>query len=206
MSPRRSKPIDWEEARARIARATAAIEGSLELSPERARAVLDERARAMAQMPAAPPPADRLHVVTFALASERYAVEANHVREIARLTAYEPVPGTPEFVLGITSLRGEITMIVDLRRFFGVPIKGLTDLSRLVVLGTEHAEFGVLADEALGVTDLRRQDLAPPPASVAGIGREYLRGVTREALILLDAAALIGDRRLFVDQGGNQDR
>jgi len=55
----------------------------------------------------------------------------------------------------------------------------VTDLSRVVVLGGERAEFGVLADAAHEVVTLRTEEVLEPPGSVAGIGREYLRGVTR---------------------------
>jgi methyl-accepting chemotaxis protein len=48
---RRGEAIDWQGVRQRLARATAAMEESLRLSPERARAVLAERARALARAP-----------------------------------------------------------------------------------------------------------------------------------------------------------
>ncbi|MBC7818114.1 MAG: hypothetical protein IAG10_14590 [Planctomycetaceae bacterium] len=47
---------------------------------------------------------------------------------------------------------------------------------------------------------MRREELLEPPGSVTGIGREYLRGVTRDALIVLDGAVLLQDARLFIDQ------
>jgi purine-binding chemotaxis protein CheW len=204
MTPRPPTPaggIDWQKLRERLARACAATEGSVRLSPERARAVMEERARTLARVPPRPPhAAEVLEIVTFALAGERYAVETRHVREVVRPAALTPVPGAPDFLVGLHNLRGDILAVFDLRRFFGVADREATDLSRVIVLGGERAEFGALADAVHEVTTLRIDEVHEPPASVGGAGRGYLRGVTAGALVVLDGAALLRDGRLFIDQ------
>ena len=67
-------------------------------------------------------------------------------------------------------------------------------------MGESRTEFGMLADDVQEVAVLRRADVLEPPASIQGTGREYLLGVTGEALIVLDGAVLLRDGRLFVDQ------
>lgn len=205
MTTRRPEPgrrIDWDEARRRLARAAGATEAASRLSPERAREVLDERARALARVPSAAPRASEiLEAAIFALGNERYGVETRFVREVVRLTDFTPLPGAPAFLAGVMNLRGEIVALIDLRAFFALPARGLTDLARVLVLGDGRAEFGVLTDAAEEVVALRVEDVHPPPESAVGVGREYLRGVTADALIVLDGAALLRDGRLFVDQG-----
>lgn len=193
--------FDWAAVRERLARAQAATAPALELTPERARALMDERARLLARVAdEGPASSEVLETLTFALGHERYAVESKHVREVVRLVDFTPVPGAPEFLLGVMNLRGEVLAIVDLRKFFGVQKQGLTDLARVVVLGAAHAELGVLADEAHELRVLSVAELLEPPGSVAGIGREYLLGVTKDALIVLDGVRLLADPRLFIDQ------
>jgi purine-binding chemotaxis protein CheW len=197
----RATSIDWKQVRERLARVLTATEESLRLSPDRARAVLEERARALARVPpAVTRAAEVIEVVTFALANELYAIETRFVRGVVRLTDYTPLPGAPPFLVGVLNLRGDILAVMDLRTFFNVGGKGLTDLARVLVLGTERPEFGVLADAALEVRTLRIDDVLDAPSSVAGIGREYLRGLTQEALIVLDGAGLLQDKRLFIDE------
>lgn len=199
--PNPGEAINWEKVRKRLARATAATEEVVILSPERGRAVMEARAHDLARLPPeAARDAEIVEVVCFVLANERYAVETRHVREVKALTEYTPIPGAPPFLLGVINLRGEILAVIDLRKFFGVAERGVTDLSRVIVLGGERAEFGVLADAAHEVMTLRTEELLEPPGSVAGIGREYLRGVTKDALIVLDGAVLLADGRLFIDQ------
>src|SRR5207302_8831124 len=120
----------------------AATEEADHLPPDRARALLEERARALARPPAAAPAGDALQVVAFALANERYGIETRHVREVVRLTDYTPVPGAPDFLLGVMNLRGEVLAVIELRKFLGVATRGVSDLSRVLVVGGDRAEFG----------------------------------------------------------------
>lgn len=198
---RQRKPADWEAVRKRLAEVRAATEAALALSPDGAWALLDERAKVLARPPPETPAAGEiLNVVTFRLASERYAIETRYVREVVRLEDFTPIPGAPEFVLGVTNLRGDVLAIIDLRRFLGAGAQGLTDLARIIVLGDDQPEFGLLADQAEALASLPSDEVLEPPESVAGIGRRHLRGVTKEALIVLDGAALLSDPRLTIDQ------
>ena len=198
----RTGPIDWQRAHERLARLRAATEESLRLSPERARAVMEERARALARVPPRVPDATEvLEVVTFTLANERYALQTRYIREVVRFNDFTPVPGAPDFLVGLLNLRGEILAVFDLCQFFGVAQQGRSDLSRVIVVGTERAEFGVLASAVEVVTTVRTDEVYAPTGAAAGIGREYLRGVTEDARILLDGTALLQASQLFVDEG-----
>ena len=120
---------------------------------------------------------------------------------VARLGELTPVPGAPDFLVGITNRGGEILAVMDLRPFFGLAAKGLSDLSRVIVLSDDQAELGVLADAIDEVIPLRTDEVLEPPLTATGIGREYLRGVTADALIVLDGGVLLRDPRLCIDQG-----
>jgi len=200
--PKGEEAINWQLIRKRLDRVAKAIDGAQCLTDQQSRELLEKRARQLAQVPPeAPQATEVLQIVAFLLADERYALETRHVWEVVRFTEFTPLPGAPPFVVGIMNLRGAILAIIDLRKFFDLPSQEATPLSRILVLGHEGPEFGVLADATYEVTLLRVKEIYEPPGSVAGIGREYLAGVTQNSLILLDGAALLQDPRLFVDQG-----
>lgn len=193
---------DWQKARDRLARTAKALEEGDRLSPERARAVLEERARALARVPPqAPAAADVVEVLVLTLANERYAIETSHLREVLRFQEFTPLPQVPDFCIGITNLRGQILPLFDLRKFFGVAAQEATEHSRIVVLGGERGDMGLLADAVLEVARLRTDEVLEPPGSMAGAAREFVRGVTENALIVLDGGVLLKDPRLVIDQG-----
>lgn len=198
---KRTDAIDWREVHRRLTRAAAATERALSLTSEHAKAVMEERARALARVPVqAHNSTDVLEFVTFTLANERYGIESRHVWEVVRCTDCTPVPAAPDFLVGVLNLRGDMLAVFDLRKLFNVTERGPTDLCRILILGDERAEFGVLADSVHDLITLRTDEMLEPPESVVGIGREFLRGVTQDVLIVLDGRVLFQDSRLFIDQ------
>ena len=164
---------------------------------------MDERARALAQVPErAPDTKEILEVMTARLANERIAIETRFVREVYRPGEITPVPGSPPFLVGVTNLRGEVLAVMDLREFFGLPAAETAERPQMVVVGLDRPEFGLVVDEIYEVAKLRIGEVLEPPGSVAGLSRDCLRGVTADALLVLDGHMLLTDRRLYVDEGG----
>ena len=163
------------------------------------REILDARARLLARVPDEPPRAgELLELVVFVLGGERYGIESRFVREVARLTRFTPVPGTPPFVLGVTNLRGEILALFDLRHLLGIAVQGVTDLGRIVVMGEHRREFGLLADAASEILSVPGASLAQPETAW---GRTYVRGVSRDGVIVLSGEALLNDPQLTIEPG-----
>jgi purine-binding chemotaxis protein CheW len=196
---RRGAPIDWAAVRERLARAVAATEAAHDLTPEQARAVLEERARRLARPPQlAPRPGETLELLGFSLGRERYAIEARFVREVMPLRDYTPVPGAPEVFVGVTNLRGDVLAIADLRKLLHIDENDLSDLSRVIVVGGDEAELGILADAVHAVEVHATAAVLDPPGWMAGAAREVVRGVTREALVVIAGDRLLADARLVV--------
>jgi chemotaxis signal transduction protein len=66
----------------------------------------------------------------------------------------------------------------------------------VVVLGSDRAEFGLAATEIHGVLRFRPDEVLPAPEVQAVAG--CVRGVTGEALVLLDGGVLLEDSRFYV--------
>jgi purine-binding chemotaxis protein CheW len=143
---------------------------------------------------------ESIEVVEFLLAYEKYGIESSYIREICPLKELTPVPCTPPFVLGIMNLRGEIISVIDIKRFFDLPDRGLTDLNKVIILRNKKMEFGILADVILGVLRVPRGNLQPMLPTLTGIREEYLKGVTGDRLTILDAEKLLSDKKLVVHE------
>src|SRR5437660_9712320 len=83
-------------------------------------AVLRRRAEQLAKLPMSPDAGDEVEVLACRLGGERYAVETRHLRSVQWASGITPVPCTPEFVVGIVSVRGEIVTLLDLATMLGV--------------------------------------------------------------------------------------
>ncbi len=196
-----ARSVDWGEVHRRLDSARAAMAQAAAPTAEERKRVLRARARTLGAEPEKARGADEvLEVVAFLLAAETYAIESGFVREVYPLKELTPLPGTPPFVLGITSVRGQTLSVIDFKRFFGLPEKGLTDLNKLIIVSAGGMEFGVLADAILGVRSVPLAALQPPLPALTGIGADYLRGVTEERLVVLDAAKVISDSRILVQE------
>jgi purine-binding chemotaxis protein CheW len=131
-----------------------------------------------------------LELLTYALANEVYAVESRYVAAVFRLTGLSPLPGAEPPVFGVTAWRGELLTILDLRAALGLSITALNDLSWVIVLGEERPAFGILADAVRELVNLPAFAVREPPEGIAA-QREYLRGVTPDAVLVLEATKLL---------------
>lgn len=192
--------IDWVAIHRRLDAARAATERAWAPDAEETKRVLKARAQALAREPAQAQPADALELVEFALAHEKYGVETSFVREIHPLTELTPLPCTPAFVLGVVNLRGEIVSVIDIKKFFDLPEKGLTDLNKVIVLRSDTMRFGILADAVLGVRRIPAAEIQPSLSTLTGIREQYLKGVTSERTVVLDAEKLLADERIVVQE------
>lgn len=192
---------DWQSMYARLAASQGALEAEALSTPAVKREILHRRALELAS-PMEKPTADRqLELLEFVLAYESYAVESRYVREVYPLTEITALPGTPAFVLGIINLRGEIVSVVDLKKFFDLPQRGLTDLNKVIILHDDNMEFGILADAIIGIRDIALGDIKPAQATLSGIHIDYLHGVTESRLVVLDGKKILADEKMVVDQG-----
>jgi purine-binding chemotaxis protein CheW len=191
--------VDWSPVYRRLETSRTAIERGVTPTPEERKDILRARAQALAREPREAEAArDEIEIVEFLLAYETYGVESLYVREVYPLKEFTPLPCTPPFVLGIINIHGQILSVIDLKKFFDLPEKGLTDLNKVIVVHDENMAFGLLADAILGVRAIPVGDMQASLPTLTGIREAYLKGVTGERLVILDASKLLSDQKLIV--------
>jgi purine-binding chemotaxis protein CheW len=188
--------FDWNEIHRRLAAIEQIIDRGGRLTQEDKKNVLRARAEALARetSPKAAPE-ETLDVLEFLLAHEHYGIESTYVRAVYPLKDLTPLPGTPTSILGITNVRGQIISILDIKKLFSLPDKGLTDFDKIIVVHAASMELGILADSVLGLKSVPLSAIQPSLPTLNGIREVYLRGVTRESMVLLDAKKLLSTRQ-----------
>lgn len=137
-----------------------------------------------------------LQWVTFRLAGETYGVNVMQVQEVLRYTEIAPVPGAPEYVLGIINLRGNVVTVIDTRNRFGLMSGELTDNTRIVIIETEGHVIGILVDSVAEVVYLRQSEIETAPNVGNDESAKFIQGVCHkndELLILIELNKLLTD-------------
>ncbi len=119
--------------------------------------------------------------LTFALANEEYGLEILKVREIIGYIEVTSVPQTPDYVLGVINLRGQVIPVVNLRSKFGMEIIDTTEESCIIVVEIEQngqsISTGILVDRVQEVLDIASETIEPPPEFGSSIDTQYIRGM-----------------------------
>lgn len=189
-------PLDWTAVRHRLEKSQEMLEHPPAPSGKDKVQILKARAAALARSPAPPQDHASLEVVTFVLGGETYGLQLNWVREIFPLRELTRLPWTPPFVAGIVKLRGKILLVIDVKKLFSLPDKGLTDLNKVLVIQSGDKEMGILADQILGTRRVPLDTLQTSLPTLTGVRTDYLRGVTSQHLIVLDAAKILNSNLL----------
>jgi purine-binding chemotaxis protein CheW len=189
------KLFDWNRVHMQIETTRKMLEQEWTPTPEQKKKILQTRAKIFAREDKEEKEAkEYIQVVEFFLAYETYAIESTFISEVFPLKDLTPLPGTPSFVLGIANVHSEIISVLDIKKFFDLPEKGLTDLNKLIILHSENMRFGILADVIVGTHNIPLTDIQLSLPTLTGIRADYLRGVTKERVVVLDAKKLLSDK------------
>jgi purine-binding chemotaxis protein CheW len=194
--------LDWANLHRRLEVSQAALRRRLAPGLEENRKTLRDRARLLAASSKADATAPRslLEIVEFVLGPERYGIESRRIREIHPLNEFTPLPCTPAFVLGLVNIRGQILSIIDIKKLLDLPEKGLTDLNKIIIVHAHSIELGILADAILGTRSIAPEELHPALPTLTGIRADYLQGITKDSLVVLDVGKILADERILVDE------
>jgi purine-binding chemotaxis protein CheW len=134
--------------------------------------------------------------IAFSLAGTEYAVPLGSVIEVVRPQRTTPLPNVPEWMTGVTNLRGDVISVVDLRTFLGMEPAALGNASRMLVArsGTADTTTGLLVDRVRRIVKLPEREITAPTAPLEDRVAPYLRGVTESTgrlLVVLDLDRLL---------------
>lgn len=117
--------------------------------------------------------------VLFELDGTQYAIPMENVLELQRLPRITPLPSTPDWLRGVTNLRGEVLSVIDLRSLLGLPTADSSLSQRLVVVRStvEEIATGWIVDRMIGVRRLALDDMQPSSTLTIGAAVRFLSGI-----------------------------
>lgn len=159
-------------------------------------AILQERARRLAQ-PAAEARARADDGVFVRIGGEAAVLPASRLRDLVPAPSITPIPGSPELLVGLARMRGALAPVFDAGPLLTGRATQISARARLLTVDGPGRPDLVLLVEAVDDT---RPFPAAPPVPAPTDAPPCLAGMTEAGELVIDAAALLEDPRLMVDQ------
>ena len=131
----------------------------------------------------------------FSMGNELYGMEIRYITEIIGIQPITAVPGMPEYIKGVTNLRGKIIPVMDARLRFKKEVRKYDDRTCIIVLDTNDASIGFVVDSVSEVLAMREEDITSPPEIIKE-GHKYIKGIGKTGGIvrlLIDCIRLLED-------------
>lgn len=144
-------------------------------------------------------------VLVFSLGGENYCAGITQIKSVAKISMITRVPNTPDFVVGVMNLRGQILSLLDIRRFFGLPDKKINESSRVIVTDVTGSPVGILADAVKQAIDVDEALIQPPLATVSERLTAYTKGqvqMEKDILVILDLEKVLRAEEITVLKKG----
>ncbi|MDB2705148.1 chemotaxis protein CheW [Pseudomonadota bacterium] len=140
-----------------------------------------------------------LQWVTYQLENETYGINVMQVQEVLRITEIAPVPGAPDYVLGIINLRGNVVTVIDTRSRFGLPEEKSDDDSRIIIVEVNGNVIGMLVDSVAEVVYLHQSEIDTAPNVNNDDSSRFIQGVCsrdEQLLILVDVDKFLSEEEI----------
>lgn len=137
-----------------------------------------------------------LQYVTFRLAEETYGINVMQVQEVLRYNEIAPVPGAPDYVLGIINLRGNVVTVIDTRLRFGLAPSEVSDATRIMIIEADQQVIGIMVDSVSEVVYLNQSEIETAPNVGNEESAKFIQGVCNKnnvLLILVELSKMMSD-------------
>jgi purine-binding chemotaxis protein CheW len=167
--------------------------------PAEIQRILEERTAALARTAEEEDLGETISLVVLALGAERYAVNIDFVREIRPVETLTQLPATPVFWLGLVNLRGNLSPVLDLRRYLGVQATAAAhDAAQLVVVESAGVSIALKVDDVPEVRVVPVASIGPSLVEASSERPDLQIGLTDDLLSVLDVEALLDDPSLII--------
>ncbi|MCE9682821.1 chemotaxis protein CheW [Halomonas alkalisoli] len=142
--------------------------------------------------------------LVFSLGEEEYAVDILKVQEIRGYENVTRIANAPDFIKGVTNLRGVIVPIVDLRIKFHLDKVEYGGQTVVIVVNVEDRVVGIVVDGVSDVMMLTPDQIKPAPEFGVTLSSDFLSGLGSlddRMLVIVDIDKLLtSDEMALVEQ------
>ena len=148
----------------------------------------------------------------FNISDEVFGIAIERVVEIIRVQKVFSIPGLPQFLSGVMSVRGAVIPLMDLRRRFGMKPAGKKE--RIILVRFDNEKIGFLVDGIKEILSLAPEEIMNPPSLFKGFKTEFITGLgkkddsiiiilnidnlltSEERILLKESLEMLGDEQI----------
>ena len=151
--------------------------------------------------------AENREFLVFSLGDEEYAIDILKVQEIRGYENVTRIANAPDFIKGVTNLRGVIVPIVDLRIKFHLDNVEYGGQTVVIVVNVADRIVGIVVDGVSDVMTLTPDQIKPAPEFGVTLSSDFLSGLGSlddRMLVLVDIDKLLTSEEMaLVDSTAN---
>ncbi|MBI9036360.1 MAG: purine-binding chemotaxis protein CheW [Bacteroidales bacterium] len=197
------KKINWEEIERKFEKTSALLHDDSDLSEVDAKIILKGRTQDFAKDNIKIQNSENIEILTFELGNENYCIDSAFVNEVLTKQKITSIPCTPEYIKGVTNVRGKIHTVIDVRKFFDLEQEDDQIGKTIIVVNASEVCTSILVDKMSGISTINQCEIKAPMAVFDERSLRYTKGITSNGLIFLDIGKILSDEKLCVNENIN---
>jgi purine-binding chemotaxis protein CheW len=149
-----------------------------------------------------------VHLIVMKIGKELFAIEISKVREVVVSQAINELPQVPEYIKGLSEIRGAITVVMDLGVKLGFDISGIRNY--IMVVENDDLDIGLLLEHVPSTLKVKGSDIHSSSGLVAdaALHETFIKGIVHqpEGLVYwIDVDGLVESERAVVLKAGDME-
>ncbi len=107
-------------------------------------------------------------ILIFSLSNQEFGLDLSHVREVLRLGEIHTLPKVPDFIEGVTHLRGHIIALINLRKRLQLTPKVDGPEQKVIICQIDRMTFGILVEGFKEIISMTPESIKPLPSLILG--------------------------------------
>ena len=138
-------------------------------------------------------------IVVFKQGEEEYAMHIDQIKEVVITPGITKLPQTPEYVLGVANIRGNIIAILDLEQKFGLKKDGTREgreKNFTLVIESEEFKMGVLVNDVPNTLSVYESEIEESLNVIhdSSMEQNYIKGIVKKdgrLIIMIDTLKIV---------------
>ena len=134
-----------------------------------------------------------VQLIVFKLGNEEYALHIDQIKEVVLTPGIAKIPQTPEYIMGVANIRGNVIAIVDLEKKFNLlnegGVKDKNHGNYTLVVESNSFKIGILVKEVPNTLTISESniDKSSTVLQYTNLDEECIKGIVKsgESMIIL---------------------